>query len=80
MHTWRTSISPSQTLVESFSAKWEQDHLQWEPVRDSAIANINSQETLELPTVTDVKQQKGLNEALYNSEHLRKRLHAADDE
>lgn len=75
--TWRSKISPDQALVESFSAKWDQGCLQWEPVTDPVVSNINSQGTLDLPVEAD---QKELNESLYNLEHLRKRAYNADDE
>ena len=76
--TWRSGTSAPQILIESFCANWKQGRLQWEPIENSLVTNVNAQQTLKFPATIDGKRQKEINESLYNLEHLRKRAYADD--
>jgi tRNA (guanine-N(7)-)-methyltransferase subunit TRM82 len=71
--TQEWSTEPSSTLLEAFSAKSEAGSVTWGPCAKEIVAKINSTGTEEVSAATDVKQQKELNESLYNLGSLRKR-------
>lgn len=63
---WKSS---SQPLLETFRL----DSGKWIPVEDSMVIKINSEGTSSLPTIIEQKEQKELNDSMYNLGNLRKR-------
>ncbi|QQK39578.1 WD40/YVTN repeat-like-containing domain [Penicillium digitatum] len=63
---WRSSSQPPLEAFRFSSGKWA-------PVEDSMVANINSEGTSSLSTTIEEKQQKELNDSMYNLGNLRKR-------
>jgi hypothetical protein len=64
---WRSSSQPPLEAFRFSSGKWA-------PVEDSMVANINSEGTSSLSTTIEEKQQKELNDSMYNLGNLRKTM------
>lgn len=65
-NVWRSSSQPPLETFRFSSGKWA-------PVEDSMVLKINSEGTSTLPTTLEAKQQKELNDYIYNVGILRKR-------
>ncbi|KGO75425.1 hypothetical protein PITC_081110 [Penicillium italicum] len=63
---WKSSSQPPLETFRLSSGKWA-------PVEDPMVAKINSEGTSSLPTTIEEKQQKELNDSMYNLSNLRKR-------
>ncbi|KAJ6125448.1 hypothetical protein N7471_012765 [Penicillium samsonianum] len=63
---WKSSSQPPLETFQLSSGKWA-------PVEDSMVTKINSEGTSSLPTTIEQKQQKELNDSMYNLGNLRKR-------
>lgn len=63
---WKSSSQPPLEAFRLSSGKWA-------PVEDSMVIKINSEGTSNLPTTIEEKQQKELNDSMYNLGNLRKR-------
>ncbi|KAJ5509682.1 hypothetical protein N7527_011825 [Penicillium freii] len=63
---WKSSSQPPLEAFRFSSGKWA-------PVDDSMVIKINSEGTSNLPTTIEEKQQKELNDSMYNLGNLRKR-------
>ncbi|KAL4898231.1 hypothetical protein BDV59DRAFT_1719 [Aspergillus ambiguus] len=70
--TQEWNAEPSSILLEAFRVKSEAGSVTWEPSAKEIVEKINFTGTAEVST-TDTKQQKELNESLYNLGSLRKR-------
>ncbi|KOS38699.1 hypothetical protein ACN38_g10478 [Penicillium nordicum] len=63
---WKSSSQPPLEAFHLSSGKWA-------PVEDSMVIKINSEGTSTLPATIEEKQQKELNDSMYNLGNLRKR-------
>lgn len=63
---WKSSSQPPLEAFRFSSGKWA-------PVEDSMVIKINSEGTSNLPTTIEEKEQKELNDSMYNLGNLRKR-------
>lgn len=63
---WKSSSQPPLEAFRLSSGKWA-------PVEDSMVIKINSEGTSNIPTAIEEKQQKELNDSMYNLGNLRKR-------
>ncbi|KNG83952.1 tRNA (guanine-N(7)-)-methyltransferase subunit TRM82 [Aspergillus nomiae NRRL 13137] len=71
-HEWRASPTGSLNLIESFRVKLGAENLEWEPVTESLVTNINLGGSSDIPADADTKQRKELNELFYSLSNLRK--------
>ncbi|GMF68864.1 unnamed protein product [Aspergillus oryzae] len=77
-HEWRASPTSPSNLIESFRVKPGTENLEWEPVTESLVTNINMGGSSGIPADADTKQRKELNDVLYSLGNLRKK-HGEDD-
>ncbi|KAJ5448336.1 hypothetical protein N7445_003157 [Penicillium cf. griseofulvum] len=69
---WKLSSQPPLETFRLSSGKWA-------PVEDSMVIKINSEGTSSVSTTLEQKQQKELNDSMYNLGNLRKRDEPYDD-
>jgi tRNA (guanine-N(7)-)-methyltransferase subunit TRM82 len=69
---WKSSSQPPLETFRFDSGKWA-------PVEDPMAIKINSEGTSSVPTTLEQKQQKELNDSMYNLGNLRKRDEPYDD-
>lgn len=76
--TWRTNATPPQALLQAWLVRLTGETLNWVSAHESAIDTIRAEGTTEV-SAPELKQQKELNDSIYNLGNLRKRS-SADEE
>ncbi|KAE8134600.1 guanine-N(7)--methyltransferase non-catalytic subunit trm82 [Aspergillus pseudotamarii] len=77
-HEWRASPTSPSNLIESFRVKPGTENLEWEPVTESLVTNVNMGGSSGILADANTKQRKELDDSLYNLGNLRKK-HGEDD-
>lgn len=77
-HEWRASPTSPSNLIESFRVKPGTENLEWEPVTESLVTNINMCGSSGILADANTKQRKEFDDSLYSLGNLRKK-HGEDD-